>query len=227
MIVPNYVPNPIEIPGNVTEKPYRVRLGFIRRVESLHLISLILVALVAWQGPSVAVNLTLPFLAASLLALALLRVALRGSVPEWVISGAVLLPVLGVLGLLLGELQRQGLPVWAPGVGALAAFIYSFLCGRDHSFVGQWVLSLLASSLTIAAITNHYKLPPEAGLQALLFNAGYMTFLVYDLASLLSRRRLGEEIGAVADLYRDIYNVFGYVVRVIRHWRMHKIWAIR
>jgi len=227
VIVPNYVPNPIEIPGNVTEKPYRVRLSYIRRVESLHLISLVLVALVAWQGPSVAVTLTLPLLVTGLLILALLRVALRGSVSEWVISGAVLLPVLGVLGLLLGELQRQGLPVWAPGIGALAAFVYSILCGRDHSFVGQWVLTLIASSLTIAGITNYNELPPDKGLQALLLNAAYATFLIYDLASLLSRRRIGEEIGAVADLYRDIFNVFGYVVRVIKHWRMHKIWAIR
>lgn len=227
MIVPNYVPNPIEIPGNVTEKPYLVRLSYIRRVESLHLVSLLLVAFVVWKGPSVSTALTLPILAGGLLVLALLRVALRGSVSEWVISGAVLLPVLGVLGLLLGELQRQGLPVWAPGIGALGAFAYSCLCGRDHSFVGQWVLTLIASSLAIAGMTNYYKLPPESGLQALLFNGAYVSFLVYDLASLLSRRRIGEEVGAVADLYRDVYNVFGYVVRVIRHWRMHKIWAIR
>jgi hypothetical protein len=49
---------------------------------------------------------------------------------------------------------------------------------------------------------------------------------VYDNASLLARRRLGEELGAVVDLYRDVLNVFGWVVRVLAHWRKHRIWNI-
>ena len=44
MVVPNYIPDPIEIPNNVTEQPYLVRLAYIRRVLSLHLLSVIATA---------------------------------------------------------------------------------------------------------------------------------------------------------------------------------------
>jgi hypothetical protein len=49
-------------------------------------------------------------------------------------------------------------------------------------------------------------------------------YFAYDLASLMSRRRRGEEAAAVVDLYRDVFNVFGYVPRVIAHWHRHRIW---
>ena len=64
------------------------------------------------------------------------------------------------------------------------------------------------------------------GAQALSWNAIYLTFYVYDLASLLARRRIGEEWAAVVDLYRDVLNVFGWIVRVFAHWRKHKIWNV-
>jgi hypothetical protein len=46
---------------------------------------------------------------------------------------------------------------------------------------------------------------------------------VYDLAALMSRRRQHETWAAVADLFRDVLNVFGYSYRVVRHWRRHRI----
>lgn len=227
MVVPNYVPDPIEIPGNVTEQPYRVRLAFMRRVEALHLLSLFIVGLIAWRGRAIDPVVTGSVLGVGLLALAVTRVALRGSSFEWVISTGLLIPVVGSLGLLAGALYRQGVPVWAPAFGALAAFIYSRLSGRDFSFLGQWFLALIASTIGVAAIADFNHLPPTAGLVALLLNAGYLSYLVYDLASLLSRRRLGEEIGAVADLHRDVLNLFGYFIRVAQHWRKHRIWVVR
>lgn len=48
MYVPNYVPEPLEVPANVTLDRYPVRLAFIRRVTLLHAASLCLVAGIAW-----------------------------------------------------------------------------------------------------------------------------------------------------------------------------------
>jgi hypothetical protein len=48
---------------------------------------------------------------------------------------------------------------------------------------------------------------------------GYVLFFVYDLAALLSRRRLREVPAAVADLYRDLLNFITYSVRIVLHWR--------
>jgi len=56
-----------------------------------------------------------------------------------------------------------------------------------------------------------------------VWGVGYLFFLVYDLASLQQRRRLGEEALAAADLYRDALNVLSYPFRVIDHWRGFRI----
>ena len=55
----------------------------------------------------------------------------------------------------------------------------------------------------------------------------FVIYWVYDLASLLARRRQGEELAAVVDLYRDVFNFFGYAVRMIKHWQKHKIWTVK
>jgi FtsH-binding integral membrane protein len=95
----------------------------------------------------------------------------------------------------------------------------------DFSFVGQFVLSLIASTVILAVAALALGIEPAKAGFLLGANAIYLFYLVYDSASLLARRRLGEEIAAVVDLYRDVFNVFGYLVRVARHWRKHRIWA--
>ncbi len=50
-------------------------------------------------------------------------------------------------------------------------------------------------------------------IKALVFDA-YGT--LYDVQS----------VAAVTDFYRDVFNVFGYVIRVARHWRKHRIWSM-
>ncbi|HCD99673.1 MAG TPA: hypothetical protein DER07_01365, partial [Armatimonadetes bacterium] len=66
---------------------------------------------------------------------------------------------------------------------------------------------------------------PPASLWGLAANAAYLFFLVYDLAAVLTRRLPKEEWGAVVDLYRDALNFLTYSVRVVRHWRKHRIWS--
>ncbi len=225
MYVPNYVPEPLEVPANVTLDPYPVRLAFIRRVTLLHSASLCAAAALAWL-PWPEPDLTVAFagLAVALLLLDALRVALRGRPVEAILSATALGVLLPLVGWIAHIAFEAGVPVWAMLVGPAFMLAYTLLCGRDYSFVGCGLLSLIGSSVTLAALAVQTNMPPPASAWALGLNAAFLLYLVYDLASLMSRRRRGEEGAAVVDLYRDVFNVFGYVPRVISHWRRHRIW---
>lgn len=226
MNVPPYVPPPIEIPGNVAAEPYRVRLGFVRRVSLLHGASVAVVAAVAAldpprPGPFVVWGLVLGLLAL----LSLVRWLAKGRDMEQRLSMAVFPFLLAALGAAVAEALRAGFPIWSGGLGVLACLVYSLLCGRDLSYVGMYVIGAGASSVGVAIVAWRLGVSAGDAWIALGFNAAFSFYHVYDLASLLSRRRLGEEFGAVADLYRDALNFFTYTVRVALHWRRHRIWS--
>lgn len=226
MYVPNYIPDPIEIPGNVTEEPYLARVGFIKRVAALHCVTLLIVGALAYSPISLpAPNAWWP-LAILILALAAIRVALRRGPREAAVSSWLLVPLLFAVGVALHPVQESGWPLWTMILGPGFALLYCTLCGRDFSFMGQYLLSLIASSTTIAALAVAAPEMIAEARYALIANAAYLTYWVYDLASLLARRRLGEEFAAVVDLYRDVLNIFGYVARCIGHWRKHRIWVL-
>jgi FtsH-binding integral membrane protein len=228
MVVPNYVPDPIEIPGNVTQAPYSVRLGFIRRVLALHLASAaVVVGLVYAPIPLLSLLPISLLLLGFLIALCFVRIGLRGSKAEVVVSVALLAPLLLIVGLFLKSLDLAGAPVWAAAIGLVCFNLYALFCGRDFSFVGGFVLSLTFSSVAIAAASIRLGHEGRYALIAQGINLGFLIYYVYDSASLLSRRRLGEELAAVTDLYRDVLNIFGYVPRVVQHWHKHRIWQIR
>jgi len=226
MYVTNYIPAPIEVPGNVTEEPYAVRLGYIRRVAALHFLSLLVIGGISMLTlPAIPIGLGLVELGLLVLVLSLVRIGTRATRNDLIISAS-LLPVLLVsIAILVRTLNHAGWPVWGVAVGAASSALYGFCCGRDFSFVGQFCLSLILSSVVLAIAAISIAMPPHQAAFLLGANAAYLFYLVYDYASLLARRRLGEEAAAVVDLYRDVFNVFGYFVRVARHWRKHKIWA--
>jgi len=120
-----------------------------------------------------------------------------------------------------------GFPIWSAVYGVGFAYIYTFVCGRDFSFVGQFVLSLIVSSVALSLLSLALNHKGIYAAEALGWNAIFLSYFVYDGASLLSRRRVGEEIAAVVDLYRDVINFFGYVPRVVHHWHKHRIWQLR
>ncbi len=225
MIVPNYVPEPLEVPANVTLEPYARRLRFIRRVTLRHALVVALVAALAatdaageieaFFGPWLSVGLLL----ALLVALDLVRIARRGTAMEARASAAAIPVLLPFAAVALRTLHDLGVPVSAAAFGYACAGLYTFACGRDYSFVGNGAISLLASSVAVAIWFA------EGVPLALLVNAAVLVYHVYDLASLLSRRRTGEEWAAALDLFRDVFNVFGWILRVARHWRAHRIWA--
>jgi hypothetical protein len=226
MNVPPYVPQPIEIPGNVAEEPYNLRLTFLRKVAALYAVSVAVVAVFACvqilDSPII-----WALILAALLLLSLCRALSKGRAREQLISLA-LSPLLFVsLGSAARHLFYAGFPTWAIPSGALFAAIYTLCCGRDLSFMAMWFLSLIVSTawlLTVGTFTH--ALLSFLGI-ALVLNAAYTSYWVYDLAALLTRRRMGEEVGAVLDLYRDVLNMFSYPIRVWEHWRTHRIWSAR
>jgi len=226
MYVPNYIPDPIEIPGNVTEEPYGTRLAFIKRVASLHVASLLIVLGIAHSPVSLPQRVSWWPLAVMIMGLALIRITLRRGPLEAKTSAMLLIPLLISVGEALSPVQGNGWPLWTIVIGPTCALIYALVCGRDFSFIGQYSLSLIASStfIALASLVWPYSVPTPR--EALLVGAAYLTYWVYDLASLLARRRLGEDLAAVVDLYRDVLNLFGYVARCIGHWRKHRIWVL-
>ncbi len=226
MYVPNYIPDPIEIPRNVTQEPYLARVAFIKRVASLHFATLVIVLAIAYSPIGLPTAMAWWPLAVMILGLAVIRVALRRGAKEAKVSSILLIPLLIVVGLALNPVVLSGRPLWTLILGPGFALVYCILCGRDFSFVGQYLLSLIASSTTIAALAVMAPSSIDNARFGLIVNAAYLTYWVYDLASLLARRRLGEEFAAVVDLYRDVLNIFGYIARCIGHWRKHRIWVL-
>lgn len=226
MYVPNYIPEPIEIPGNVTEEPYLVRLAYIKRVAALHVASLMLVVWIAHSPITLPAKISWWPLAVMIIGLAAVRITLRRTPLEAHVSTWLLIPLLLSVGQALNPIQAAGWPIWTILTGPVCALIYAIVCGRDFSFLGQYVLALIASSTFIALASSVWPYSVPTPSQALIANAAYLSYWVYDLASLLARRRLGEELAAVVDLYRDVLNLFGYVARCIGHWRKHRIWVL-
>jgi hypothetical protein len=225
MYVPNYVPEPLEVPANVTLDPYPVRLAFIRKVTLLHAVSLCLVASLAWLPfPRVSLGASLVLLAVMLLLLDGIRVMFRGQATEPNLSVGAGAAMILTAALAAREAVLVGVPAWAILVGPAFALAYTLLCGRDYSFVGCGLLSLIGSSVVLASMIVETGMSARVAAWALGLNATYLVYFVYDLASLMSRRRRGEELAAVVDLYRDVFNIFGYIPRVISHWSRHRIW---
>lgn len=226
MYVPPFVPQPIEIPKNVAQEPYLVRLGFIRRVAALHFMSALTVAAMTLlpqppvsPGPAGVVVLLI------LVLLSLVRGVAKGRDADQKLSSLILPLLLLALAVWFRALYEQGWAIWAMGVGVACAAGYIAVCGKDLSFVGMFVLALLSSTLAIAALGWRLGIGGLHLAAALGLNAAFLFYYVYDLAALLTRRRVKEEIGAVADLYRDILNGVTYPLRVLQHWRENNIWA--
>lgn len=231
MIVPNYVPDPVEIPGNVGQEAYQVRLGFLRRTWLQYAVSVATIWPIGYLllpvPPRLSTSGWIVGVLASLLGLSVIRAAYRGTRKEMVLSVSLLFVALVFLAGLFEDLASHGLLLWPLAVGVAFVVLYAMVCGRDYSFIGQFLVSAGGSFIVIVGVGAVLQLPNAAIGQGLTLNILLVSFLVYDSASMLSRRRLGEEPGAVVDLYRDTLNFIGYIPRVVSHWRKHRIWEIR
>lgn len=224
MYVPNYVPEPLEVPGNITLEKYRYRVNFIRKVVLWHAVSVAVLTVWTVLAPKTGSAAFWGIcLVGAILAADFARIALRGGDSEWWVSAGFLLPILTFFGLLLNHWIEGGFPAWASVIGCVCLTIYTLVAGRDFSFPGAFALSWPVSSLIVFLVARAMELPTSGIVGALVLNSVTLGYLIFDLASLLPRRRRNEVAGAVADLYRDVFNIFGYVPRVITHWRKHRI----
>jgi hypothetical protein len=225
MYVPNYVPEPEAMPGNVTQEPYAARLRFIRQTLYRFTLWVLLIAVLAYvipKGYAQDVRL-IPAWAVTLAALSLVRTAGRGR--SWEVSTAPIQAVIAIVSTALATraMSFASFPVWSILVGIGCFVLYAMFCGRDFSYVGGYVLALIASSTVISFVMIEEGLTSIQSQQAILWNAGALFYLVYDLASLMCRRKVGEITAATVDLFRDVFNLFGWVPRVIMHWHRHRI----
>lgn len=236
MNVQPYFPEPVTVSGNVAAEPYDDRLRFLRWVTAIHLATVVPVVVIASLGlkeagaalapveGSVAPAWLPPI--AILLLLSVSRKVHEATGLAWLdrAAVAVLLPAfLYLLGSAAIRVDQAGVAVWPLAVAAGFQAVYAFVCGRDFSFVGQFVLAALATiaiSFGVGWFLDQPTLPLSWGAALAVV---WLFYHVYDLASLLQRRRLDEKILAVADLYRDVLNVFSYSFRVVQHWRRFRI----
>lgn len=228
MNVPPYIPPQIEIPGNVAEERYPVRVGFVKRVTMLHTASVgLIVAIAIVPFPLVPFRWALITAVVALLGLSLVRGVAKGWRHEQILSALFVIPLIGGLASLVqSAVFDAGWPLWVFGLPALGHLLYALFCGRDFSFTGMFVLVAAgASGFSLLMAWLEPEAQPYTMLWLLM--VGFTGFFTYDLAALQTRRRLGEEVGAALDLYRDILNFTTYPVRVIHHWRTHRIWSLR
>ena len=223
MHIQPYFPEPIEVTKNAASERYIVTLSYVRAVMAGHFISALAVAGVAlFLEPTLDVQSAAVVFFGSLLLLTIGRRLLHGGWLDNAVSLLLLAPTVWSLGALVRIGLDAGMPVWIPGVAYLYASVYGALCGRDFSFVGQFVITLGALTATVvSALALGIVDLGDAFLWSFIALV-YAFYYIYDLAALLSRRRLGEEPAAVADLYRDMLNVLTYSVRVYLHWRRYR-----
>ena len=224
MYVPNYVPEPEQIPGNVTKEPYSLRLKFIRQVLSRFIGS---VGIVVGIGLFLPKNIeVIPVTVALLVVLFVvsgIRTFLRGTDLEPKLTNISLPLVIIIFALATRSWTAVHFPAWSILSGIACFGIYAAVCGKDFSFVGGYTLALIVSSVFIACVMVEEGMSSQRSGQALIWNAVGLFYLVYDLAALLSRRKPKESWASVVDLYRDIFNFVGYFPRVMIHWNRHRI----
>lgn len=227
MYVPNYIPDQLEVPGNVALDSWGEKLRFLRQVTLWHGVTLVaLVGLCQLALPRFSVLAATELLIAVDIGLCVIRIATRGTEWDQRISGAVGPLAVVAMAFLAQALTRAGYPAWAPLTGIVAAGAYTLLCGRDFSFIGQYLLSLIVSEVVLAVVSPIVGYSPATAAWAMGANAAALLYFCYDLASLMSRRRRSEALAGAVDVYRDVLNVFGWIVRCVKHWRRHRIWTM-
>lgn len=226
MNVPPFVPPQIEIAGNVAEARYPIRIAFVKRVVGLHSAYwAIILGCALIPLPDANWGFAATMVLGSLLALSLVRGLAKGWRHEQLLSAVCVPPLTMGIVLLVQLTGDAGVPFWVWGLGPLSTLMYAMLCGRDLSFVGMFVMTSLGCSGTILFGDQFGWFTRPLFWESLAAILAYLVFFVYDLAALQTRRRLGEEVGAVLDLFRDLLNFTTYPIRVINHWRRHRIWS--
>jgi hypothetical protein len=215
VIIPSYTPDPIEVPGNVHEQRYRVRVRYNLRAV-LYLAGMAL-AVAALQRllPVYAFPHALGAYFSWTLLLGLVRIRCRGTPFDadfctWTAPITIL-----TLALLVRALPFSPVPF---GVGILALASYTFLSGLDFSWPRAFAVATIAQILCASMLG-------QLGHAFWLMHISFCFYVVYDLWCTQYRRKPTEAFAGALDVLRDYLNVFGWLVRVAQHWRKHRLWT--
>ena len=220
-----YFPEPIEVPGAVGRGKHAEAIRFARILTGTHALTIIFTALWAFL-PQVNPSVWLPdptdglfvFLG-GLLALTVWRRAIKSPWLDAAGSTLLLVPTLAGLASMGSVGFLLGWPVWCIPAMAFLAALYSLLCGRDFNFSGQCILSLLTITVALIALAALGKIAPIEAAHGVSMSLIYGVYIAYDGAMVMRRRRNGEALASVADIYRDLLNFITYSFRIWSHWR--------
>ncbi|MBL8086581.1 MAG: hypothetical protein JNM85_00755 [Chthonomonas sp.] len=223
MYVTPYFPEPEAVAGNIAAENYDVRLAFIRRVMFYTWCSVAgLCAVSAFPLQAVPSETSWLLVLGGLLLLTAARRWKSGGMADRLSAWIVFPITLVALGHALDSWTAFGHLPTILLVAVTVASLYVLLCKRDLSFLGMFMLGWPAT-IVILFIVGEWSGTAWYGLPSILIATAVLFFLVYDLASLLQRRRAGEEGLAMVDIYRDTLNFITYGFRVIHHWRNFKL----
>ena len=214
MIIPNYVPEPVEVPGNVHDQPYSVRVIFNRQVVIAFAVTWFVASLAALALPQVEWNIALPVYLGWCLVLGLVRLILRGSDWEAKVSVATWPLTVGCLAMLLEAAPVNLVPY---GLAIATLTIYTLGSGHDFSFPRAFLLMWLVILSGTAALDFAWP--------HLAYATVFAYYVVYDLWCIQYRRQPKEVMAGAVDICRDMLNVLGWIVRVIAHWRKYHLWT--
>ncbi|MCW5946835.1 MAG: hypothetical protein KIT74_07360 [Fimbriimonadales bacterium] len=225
---PPLLPEPITVPGNVADGDYNVRVRFVKVVGLSHLLSIAMLGAVValCLRPSSMVELSqrgperlVPLAFLALIALSIGR--RLAPVFQFFVLVALMLSAGAALSFWIAS-WHDSFPEFmeAAGYTLLSAWgalvLYNLLCGRDYSFVGEFVLSWIASIAVAVFASIHFRLTVAEGLTLGVAATSALVYWTYDLAMILRRRTPAEPFQAIVDLYRDLLNFVGFPVRILR-----------
>lgn len=222
-VEPPYFPEPETVSDNVAEKPYDLRLKFIKTVSIWFMVAggVSNLSVLLWpQGLNWRLSGSL--LLVALLSLNMVRRLASGKGIERIFSWLLILPIIALCGTFFNAIYHFGFPSWALAIVPIGTGLYALISGRDFSFTGQWLLATIFMVFVaiVAQYALNYNLPSLAW--GIVLGSIVQFYVSYDSAMILKRRRLSDWNCAVTDLFADSLNFTTYSIRVALHWKIFK-----
>lgn len=214
MIVPNFVPEPVQIEGCVADAPWKAQITFLREVALIHGSCWLLGTILALSIPGNALSLEGAAMASAL------SIAILFAIRHKPLSAQIGLAIPGLASL---AVLFRCLSVWSPVVAVATSVLYVLLARRDYSRIGHFTLCLAVSVPVVALICLAKHLPPQEAWRQMLILIAVLLYGVTDLTSITFRRQPEESLAASLDLFRDVYNGITWLVRTREHIRTHRI----
>lgn len=210
------------VPGHLADAPYRQGLSFKRRTVAVWSLMCGVAALFMARPLPVSANAAAISFTAALLALTAIRRFVAARKLESALSFAVCLASQPLLGTVLAALREDGLDLSLLGAVPVGLAIYTLLAGHDFSHFGYAALGSVFSVLCGWTLFASGWIDGQGALVGSIVASIATVYVSSDLSMLLRRRLPGEELGAAADLFRDLLNFSTYAFRVAAYRRKYR-----